>query len=781
MRKMFVMRGAPGVGKTEFLRTRGLTQFAVGFDQARELLSGPHLTLDDGVMGLSRAISAEAEKLAVEFVTAAVRTRCALGETVFIDATTSTGGQLKRWQRIADDFDYELIIVDMRGDISDAELLARNANRPVIDRIDPEIVLSLANKIRASRANSADSARTITPDEVPAEMVVPTLDFRDFDRVLVIGDVQGCGTVLGTLIEQVDPGERDAVVFVGDLFDRGVENVLVYRTVQQLEERTTVHKISGNHCRHLIECIKHTAPGRYAQTRESIRQMVEDGIQAGDLLALYRSMVPFITARFADDAELWISHGGVVGLDSYRIEPSPELPVGGYRAGMLPDRFFEYGSSARSKVYSAVGDYSTDIDAVFAERYAGQGLLAFHGHRATPAGSGAGISFGLESSVEFDGGVLSAALVTRGTSGTEVELIELPNPVTCGPKQDRPSEQRKRAKTTNRELLEQLRGSDLVKEKVIEDGLSSFNFTRDAFYQQEWNELTTKARGLFLDTESGAVVGRGYAKFFNVGERPDTELDAVLARFGDGGGVAIEHKLNGFLGLAFIHNGTLRAYSKSGPSPFADEFERLLTEHLGDRLDEFTEALGKARVTLTFEALSPRDPHIVDDGTGVVMLHAIARTSHRTLLLDEVADRFAGQFGFRRPETHVVSGRDAVAAAIEAASNATTEGIVLRHLPTGEMVKVKAQSYAAWKAVRPTLTQLAVGKRDIAEVRGSRAPRFVAATAVYDAATRQGVKLADLMIDAVHSATLDMPRLRALVGDLPEVMSLSSATEDEAA
>lgn len=316
---------------------------------------------------------------------------------------------------------------------------------------------------------------------------------------------------------------------------------------------------------------------------------------------------------------------------------------------------------------------------------------------------------------------------------------------------------------------------------MIEDGLSSFNFTRDAFYRQEWNELTTKARGLFLDTESGAVAGRGYAKFFNVGERRDTELDAVLARFGDGGDVAIEHKLNGFLGLVFVHNGTLRAFSKSGPSPFAGEFERLLAEHLGDRLDEFTEALGKARVTLTFEVLSPRDPHIVDDGIGVVLLHAIARTSHRTLLLDDVADRFGGNFGFRRPETHVVSGRDAVAAAIEAASNATTEGIVLRHLPSGEMVKVKARSYAAWKAIRPTLTQLAVGKRDITEVRGSRAPRFMAAASVVDAASRQGVQLADLMIDAVHSATLDLPRLRALVGDLPEVLILGAAAEDGAA
>lgn len=391
MRKMFLLQGAPGAGKISFLREHGLTEHAVGFDMVRELLSGPHPTLDDGVEGATRRIGGDVTKLAIEFAETAVRMRCARGETVFVDTVCASSKDVQRWEKIARDYDYEVILVDVQGSITDDELLARNASRPAVDRMGDEVVLRHAARVRSSRDSGAVTARTIAPGEVEAELIVPTLDFTGYNRVLVVGDVQGCGTALDALVEKVNPGENDAVVFVGDLFDRGIENDRVYHTVQDLRRRTAVHKVSGNHCRHLIECIKHTASGRYAGTRESIRQMVEAGILAGDLLDLYRSMVPYITARFADDAELWITHGGVVGLDAHRVDESPALPMGGYRTGLLPDRFFEYGSSRQDAVHADKGDYSTEIDEVFAERYADHGILAFHGHRATaPSSGGAG-------------------------------------------------------------------------------------------------------------------------------------------------------------------------------------------------------------------------------------------------------------------------------------------------------------------------------------------------------------------------------------------------------
>ena len=45
------------------------------------------------------------------------------------------------------------------------------------------------------------------------------------------------------------------------------------------------------------------------------------------------------------------------------------------------------------------------------------------------------------------------------------------------------------------------------------------NFNREAFNKKKWNDLTIKARGLFVDKDSGEVKIRSYNKFFNFGER----------------------------------------------------------------------------------------------------------------------------------------------------------------------------------------------------------------------------------------------------------------------
>ena len=54
--------------------------------------------------------------------------------------------------------------------------------------------------------------------------------------------------------------------------------------------------------------------------------------------------------------------------------------------------------------------------------------------------------------------------------------------------------------------------------------ISSFNFTRDVFYKKEWNEQTTKARGLFVDTRINEIVVRGYEKWFRVNEVEETKI-----------------------------------------------------------------------------------------------------------------------------------------------------------------------------------------------------------------------------------------------------------------
>lgn len=783
MKKLFLMRGAPAVGKSTFLEA--YPHNTLGYDQARTMMSGQYPTLDGGV---SRAVGQDADKTVVEFVKNAAKIRMSRGETLFIDNTFSRVSEVSEWSKLAAPYLYEVIVVDCQNGVTVDEALRRNASREPFKFVNEEVVIKMFDKI-ASTSVDPSLARTITPAQIEAELQTPVVDFTDRERVIVIGDVQGCDTALKSLLAEVAPTDRDHVVFAGDLFDRGLENPGVYRTVTDLRKTVPTTFVMGNHDHHVIECVNQTALGRYRDTRESLRQMVDEGIMSGDVRNLCAEFVPFVYAAFGPDnsygSRLLVTHGGI-DIDLSEFEKDGALNV-----ATLPDRFFEMGSGSRDKTYRAVGDYSVDIDAVFADKSPSGRVLSFHGHRFTPETSGVSedgvaVSFGLETKVEFDGGRLTAAVVTRGADGSvSVERVSVANTVTCGPERteaDRNAAAKKARKDGGRSLLSELRASEFVNEKVIEGtGLSAFNFTRDAFFNAQWNELTTTARGLFLDSETGQVAGRGYSKFFNVGERPETTEDSVIELFGDGGTVRVEHKLNGFLGIAFAHNGELFCWSKSGPSKFADAFRTLLVSSLesSDKtVDEFTNALSKSNVSLTFEVLDPSDPHIVSDGVGVTLLHAVANTTNSLILLDDVADRFGTEFGFSRPTVATGSGVAFVQAILNDAASSVTEGVVLRHLPTGSMVKVKSNSYLAWKSLRTLFGKLvklsAVEYRDAMDrLRSSTALKDQAVVAVIRKlveVTNVSRPLDDFTVSQLGGVAgarrvVDIPAVREVVGD----------------
>lgn len=75
-------------------------------------------------------------------------------------------------------------------------------------------------------------------------------------------------------------------------------------------------------------------------------------------------------------------------------------------------------------------------------------------------------------------------------------------------------------------IIDDLRANKNIVERKYGD-ISSFNFSAGAFFNKIWDEQTVKARGLYINTKTGKVVARSYDKFFNIGERPETQMDAL--------------------------------------------------------------------------------------------------------------------------------------------------------------------------------------------------------------------------------------------------------------
>ncbi len=66
-------------------------------------------------------------------------------------------------------------------------------------------------------------------------------------RLIAVGDIHGCVHALDTLLEAIEPGPRDKLVFLGDLIDQGRDSRDVLDRVIALKDCCQVIVIQGNH------------------------------------------------------------------------------------------------------------------------------------------------------------------------------------------------------------------------------------------------------------------------------------------------------------------------------------------------------------------------------------------------------------------------------------------------------------------------------------------------------------------------------------------------------
>ena len=161
--------------------------------------------------------------------------------------------------------------------------------------------------------------------------------------------------------------------------------------------------------------------------------------------------------------------------------------------------------------------------------------------------------------------------------------------------------------------IQELRQSKFIQEKVMEDtNISSFNFTRNAFDKGIWGGLTTKARGLFIDTKNEKIQARSYNKFFNNNEREETRINYLMQNLA----YPIQYfkKYNGFLGILSMKNGELYFCSKSVDNgEFVDYFKSIFyMKYNEEQINAIKDRFQKEDISMVFEVIDPiDDPHMI--------------------------------------------------------------------------------------------------------------------------------------------------------------------------
>lgn len=609
MRTLLYTRGPQGAGKSTFLREAGLSDYTISADAVRVLVGSPVLGMQ-GQRTLPQMYDARVWRMLFDIL----EERMARGEFVCVDGTHRSKSDTKRYLELAAKYRYRVLCADF-SETPLETCLERNLQREET-RVVPETVLRDTHEA-CLRGEHPESITRIDAFErgalgvLAALLATPTCDLSDYAQVLHVGDLQGCHAPLKTLV----PQWRDDTfyVFVGDYCDRGPENAEVLQELMPLTTRDNFAFVWGNHEDSLHRFARGLSPEDDEFRERTVPQLNAAGITPEEVEAFCASLVDVFRYTWHDKKVL-VSHAGMS-----TVPKRPEL----------------ISSLQWSK---GTGGYSEDIGAAFDE-HAPEGWVQVHGHRnfhERPVAESER-SFNLEEHVENGGHLRALRLDDAGFHPLRVrndKIWPAKERLAWGILRDTHRIYPAWSGETDaidEELLASLQAHDLVLERKSQSQphISAFNFSRDAFFDKKWDDMTVRARGLFVDTEHARIVARSYEKFFNLGERPETQDGALRANFQYP--IDVWLKENGYLGIIGYdaHTKQLVFASKSSlESDFAGWLRDLAKETFGESgLERLRRYLRDSCTTAIFEVIDPeRDPHIIEyDAPRLVLLDLIRR------------------------------------------------------------------------------------------------------------------------------------------------------------
>ena len=260
------------------------------------------------------------------------------------------------------------------------------------------------------------------------------------------------------------------------------------------------------------------------------------------------------------------------------------------------------------------------------------------------------------------------------------------------------------------ETIAALRQNHYIQEKKFGE-ISSFNFTDKAFFDRIWDEQTTRARGLYLDTVKNKVAARAYDKFFNVNEREETRFEMLQHQLQFP--VTAYIKENGFLGIVSYqeYQDDLLITSKSTiNSQFAQWFREMLYQQVSaENILKLKEYIKEHNVSFVFECVDmEHDPHIIAyPESRLVLLDIVRNQMHFDKYEYEEMCYVANRFGMIPKEKafELANWQEFYDWYYEVQEEDyeyqghKIEGFVIED-STGYMTKLKLHYYNFWKLMR---------------------------------------------------------------------------------
>ncbi|EUB42465.1 RNA ligase [Fusobacterium sp. CM1] len=574
MRTLLLLRGAQASGKSTWVTENNLEPYTLSADKIRLNIANPVLNEDGSI-----EISQKYNKLTWELLYKYLEMRMENGDFTIIDATHSDIKLMNKYRDLANIYKYTIYYLEFDTPLE--ECLKRNRERIGYKYVPEKVIEKTWEAIKNKEKLPNIFKKINSIDEI---INFYTADVNEYKKVIIIGDIHSCAEPLKEVLK--DFSEENLYVFVGDYFDRGIQAVETFKIMLDLLEKPNVVLIEGNHENNSVKKFindeeKYTKSFDETTLQPLLKEFELEYIKAG-LKKIYKRLRQCYAFEFSGKKFL-CTHGGLPLVPKLALVSAREMIKG-------------------------VGKYETEIGEIYSENYKKglcQDFIQVHGHRGINDGE---YSYCLEGRVEFGG---ELKVLTIDNDGN-IEKYGIKNDVyNRGLKLPMSGVTEKVEKfNTANELINEMIGHKFITVKECDYNLISLNFNREAFNKKKWNDLTIKARGLFVDRDSGEVKIRSYNKFFNFGER-HVNL-GYLHKYATYP-IRVFKKYNGFLGLASVIDGNIVLASKSVTSGKYKDIFQSIWDKVEDSVKELLKQIMiENNCTAVFEVVSPEyDPHII--------------------------------------------------------------------------------------------------------------------------------------------------------------------------
>ena len=695
MRTLVLFRGAPGCGKSTLIDKLNWRSCALSADELRLKFSGLRLDVNGNYIIDTSSI----EKLVWDTLFQMLDVRMENGDFTVIDATNSKAEEINRYKKMADKYKYRIYLIDMTS-LPIKECKLRNSSRmPVCKRVPNEVIDKMYSRFKTQSIPSGIKViKYIEDDENVMNEIRSITDWKiqdlsRYDEIIHIGDIHGCyDALMEALGNNGKLDDNKYYIFCGDYLDRGIQNAEVMQYMLSIYEKPNVMLLEGNHERHLRD---------YADNIETISRefnyrtkvaLDNAHINKADIKRFYKKCSQLAYYKY-DNLKVLVTHGGIpifIDIGAVKNYSTRDIIKG---VGRYPDHHA--------------------VDDSFSYNNRNDNFIQIHGHRNVyddPVQSSAK-TYNLEGSVEYGKYIRTVSITHESITTNEIKNNVFREDLNIG--RDAKIDDPNKKELTVEELIELFRRDKKnINEKQF-GNVSSFNFSQTAFNNRTWNNMTIKARGLYINTSLNKIIARGYEKFFKINENDDNKLSNLMRRFKFPLNVYV--KENGYLGLISYdeEKDELFFATKSNftEGDYANWFKEIFTSKVSpEKLKLLKADIKLNNYTLLCEVIDQtRDPHIIKYNTDkdIYLLACIKNQMEFSQFSYESLTEIGENLGLKVKDIAMIINNwaefmkfyDTVTARDYKYNDHFIEGFVIED-SNDFLVKLKTDYYDFWKRMR---------------------------------------------------------------------------------